>query len=126
MKNLDFGTLKKAIEGNDADRLAGLFAENASLRVIDSIHPPSHPLDLMGRERIAEFYDDMCGRGVTHHLKDVASSDGHLAFTEECEYPNGMKVYCSAMLDIDDDGRISREVMVQAWDGDEQKMAGLG
>ena len=122
MQSLDLGALKRAIEGNDADTLAGMFADNAMLRIVDSIHPPSHPLELRGKDKIAEFYRDVCGRGVTHHLRDTVAGDGHLAFTEECEYPNGMKVFCSAMLDLDEDGRITREVMVQAWDGDEEKI----
>ncbi|BCJ92176.1 hypothetical protein IZ6_29110 [Terrihabitans soli] len=120
MRELNLGTLKRAIEGNDAATLSGLFAENAMLRIVDSIHPPSHPLDLKGRKKIAEFYADVCGRGVTHHVADMVSGDGHLAFTEECEYPGGAKVFCSAMLDVDKDGRITREVMVQAWDDDER------
>lgn len=120
MRNLDPGALKRAIEGNDAAALSGLFAENAMLRIVDSIHPPSHPLDLKGRKRIAEFYDDVCGRGVTHHVGGMVVGDGHLAFTEECEYPTGAKVFCSVMLDIDKNGHITREVMVQAWDDDER------
>lgn len=119
MRQLDSGTLKRAIEDNDAVTLSGLFADNAVLRIVDSIHPPSHPLDIKGRKQIAEFYDEVCGRGIAHRVGEMISADGHLAFTEECEYPGGAKVFLSAMLDIDEDGRIAREVMVQAWDDDE-------
>ena len=122
MQNLNLTTLKQALEGNDAATLAGLFADNATLTIVDSIHPPSHPLELSGKDRIAEFYRDVCGRAMTHRLKDTVMGDGHLAFTEECEYPNGMKVFCSAMLDIDQEGLIAREVLVQAWDGDEERI----
>ncbi len=122
MKTLDLTTLKSALEGNDAGLMAALFADDATLKIVDSIHPPSHPLELKGRDEIAEFYRDVCARGITHSLKDTVAGDGHLAFTEQCEYPNGSKVFCSAMLDLDTDGLITREVMVQAWDGDEEKI----
>ena len=122
MRNLDIATLKSALEGNDTALMASLFADRATLKIIDSIHPPSHPLELTGRGEIAEFYEEVCGRGISHSLKDTVASEGHLAFTEECEYPNGSKVFCSAMLDLDAEGRIMREVMVQAWDSDEEKI----
>jgi hypothetical protein len=122
MSKLDLATFKRAIEGNDADLMAAMFATDASMRIIDSIHPPSHPLELHGKKKIGEFYRDICGRGVTHHLKDTVSGDGHFAFTEECEYPNGSKVFVSGMLDLDTKGHITRETLVQAWDGDEQKV----
>src|SRR5690606_22587418 len=55
MRNLDIATLRSALEGNDAARMASLFADRATLKIIDSIHPPSHPLELTGRGEIAEF-----------------------------------------------------------------------
>lgn len=122
MQSLDLGTLKRALEGNDAATLAGLFADDATLTIVDSLHPPSHPLRLAGKDKIAEFYRDVCGRAMTHRLQEAVAGDGHVAFTEECEYPNGTKVFCSAMLDLDGDGLITREVMVQAWDSGEEKI----
>jgi hypothetical protein len=122
MQRLELTTLKQALEGNSASKMAALFANNATLKIVDSIHPPSHPLELKGRDEIAEFYEEVCARGITHRLQDTVANDGHLAFTEECEYPNGSKVFVSAMLDLDKDGLITREVMVQAWDGDEEKI----
>jgi len=112
---LNVATLKRAIEGNDAETLIGLYADDAVLRIVDSIHPPSHPLELHGRSQIGEFFRDVCSRAMTHHVDQSLESDGHLAFTEECQYSSGLKVLSSAMADVSD-GRITREVMVQAWD----------
>ena len=80
--------------------LLGLYADDAILRVVDSIHPPSHPLELHGKSEIGEFFRDVCGRDMTHHIDQSLESDGHLAFTEECQYPSGMKVLSSAMVDV--------------------------
>jgi len=48
--------------------------------------------------------------------KQFVEADGdRLAFTQSCAYPDGLKVYCSAMIELKD-GKIARQTMVQAWD----------
>ncbi len=37
-----------------------------------------------------------------------------LDFEELCEYPDGTRVLCAAMLEVED-GRISRQTSVEAW-----------
>ena len=108
--------LKRAIEGRDAKALIGFYADDALLRIIDHDNPPGKPRELKGKPAIAAYYDDVCGRAMSHHI-DAGVSDGHmLAFTQVCTYPNGGKVFCSAMLELRD-GRIVRQTAVQAWDG---------
>jgi hypothetical protein len=38
-----------------------------------------------------------------------------LAFSESCAYPDGTRVFCTAMLKTAD-GRITEQTTVQAWD----------
>jgi hypothetical protein len=42
-------------------------------------------------------------------------SDNHYAYTEICEYPDSSKVFSSVMATLKD-GKIVKEVEVQAWD----------
>ncbi len=121
-EQLNVATLKRAIEGNDVETLIGLYADDALLRIVDSTHPPSHPLELQGKSQISEFFRDVCSREMTHHVDQGLENDGHLAFTEECQYPSGQKVLSSAMADVSD-GRITREVIVQAWDDEDRSAA---
>jgi ketosteroid isomerase-like protein len=107
--------LKRAIETRDAKTLAALYDEDALLRIIDQENPPSRPRDLRGREAIAAYYDDVCGRAMSHQIDAALASDEALAFTQLCTYPDGAKVFCSAMLSLKD-GRIVRQTSVQAWD----------
>jgi len=107
--------LKRAIEGRDAKALAGFYADDALLRVIDRDNPPSRPRELKGRPAIAAYYDDVCGRAMSHRIESGIANDEALAFTQACSYPDGTKVFCSAMLDIAD-GKIIRQTAVQAWD----------
>jgi hypothetical protein len=38
-----------------------------------------------------------------------------LAFTQACAYPDGTRVFCSAMIELEQ-GKIARQTNVQAWD----------
>ena len=53
---------------------------------------------------------------MTHKIESGVVVGNRLAFTQSCAYPNGTKVFCSAMADLKG-GKISRQVVVQAWDG---------
>jgi ketosteroid isomerase-like protein len=108
--------LRRAIEGRDAKALIGLYADDALLRIIDHDNPPSKPRELKGRQAIAAYYEDVCGRAMTHHIEAGVSNGNELAFTQACTYPDGAKVFCAAMLETKD-GKIVRQTAVQAWDG---------
>jgi ketosteroid isomerase-like protein len=107
--------LKSAIEGRDAKRLIALYADDAVMRIIDRDNPPSRPRELKGRPAIAAFYDDVCSRAMTHKVENGVSDGRRLAFTQACAYPDGTRVFCSAMIELAD-GRIARQTNVQAWD----------
>jgi hypothetical protein len=58
---------------------------------------------------------DVYGRDMTHHLDQCVVDGDHVAFTESCEYPDGVKVLSSSMLSLRD-GRITEQTLIQAWD----------
>lgn len=107
--------LKEAIEGRDGQRLAGFYAEDAELRVIDRSNPPSRPRLIKGRGDIAAHWSDVCQRAMTHKVEFAVSEGERIAFTEACAYPDGTQVFGAATLDMED-GRIARQTLVQAWD----------
>lgn len=111
----DMSTLKRAIESNDAGLLANLYSDDAEIVVIDQMRPPSNPLVIHGKEEIAAFFEDVCGRAMAHQIVQEVVTPAKIAFTEACEYPDGMKVYCSSVLELAN-GRVVRQVNVQAWD----------
>ena len=108
--------LKRAIEGNKAAALAGFYADDALVQVIDRDNPPSKPRKLQGKSAISSYFADVCGRDMTHTVEAGVAVGNRLAFTQSCAYPDGTKVFCSAMVDLKG-GKISRQVVVQAWDG---------
>lgn len=115
MPTLTPRNLKQAIEGRDAGALASFYADDAVMRIIDRDHPPSAPMELHGRSQIARFYDDVCGRAMTHKIESAVADRDHLAFSETCAYEGGMRVFCTAMLTLAD-GKIAEQTTVQAWD----------
>jgi hypothetical protein len=72
-------------------------------------------MELRGKDQITRYYQDVCGRAMTHKLESAVGDGEHMAFSESCAYPDGTKVFCTAMLDLDH-GLIRNQVTVQAWD----------
>lgn len=107
--------LKRAIENRDANALTALYADDALMSTIDQDNPPSKPRVLQGKQAIASYYDDVCGRAMSHHVDSAVTNGDALSFTQTCTYPDGAKVFCAAMLEIKD-GKIIRQTVVQAWD----------
>ena len=115
MSAVSLDDLKRAIEGRDAKTLAAFYAEDALLRIIDRDNPPSRPRELKGKPAIAAYYDDVCGRAMSHCIESGIANGEALAFTQACTYPEGTKVFCAAMLELKD-GKIIRQTAVQVWD----------
>lgn len=115
LKAVSVADLKHAIEGRDAKALASFYDENAILRIIDRDNAPSKPRELKGKAAIAAYYDDVCGRAMTHRIESGVTDGKNLAYTQVCAYPGGGKVFCAAMVELKD-GKIVRQTAVQAWD----------
>jgi ketosteroid isomerase-like protein len=107
--------IKRAIEGRDGRALAGFYADDAVVRVIDRNNPPSRPREVKGRTAIATFWDDICSRAMTHRVDTSIAEGDRLAFTQACTYPDGAKVFCMAVVDLKG-GKIAHQTVVQAWD----------
>jgi ketosteroid isomerase-like protein len=115
METLTIPALRRAIESRDGQTLAGFYADDAELRIIDQMNPPGSPREIKGRAAIAEYYDDVCGRTMTHRVAFGIADGDRAAFTQLCTYPDGNRVFCSSTLELAD-GKIARQTSVQAWD----------
>jgi hypothetical protein len=111
----DFEAMRRAIEGLDADALIALYADDVEMITVNKSATPSSPQVRRGKEEIAEFLRDVCGRAMTHRVENEVVGEDRVAFNEECEYPDGVKVLAATTLELRD-GMISRQVNVEAWD----------
>jgi ketosteroid isomerase-like protein len=107
--------LKRAMEQSDAAALVSLYAEDAEMTVVNRERPPSAPMKLAGRAAIEAFWRTVCGRDMTHRVGHEVIGPDHVAFVEECAYPDGCHVMAAMSLDLRG-GRIIRHLTVQAWD----------
>lgn len=107
--------VKQAIEARDGAMLSSFYAEDAHLRIIDRNNPPGKPRDIRGKAAIAGYWDDICSRAMTHKVDPGLAEGGRMAFTQDCTYPDGTRVFAIAVLDLAD-GLIARQTVVQAWD----------
>jgi ketosteroid isomerase-like protein len=117
-KNVDgvsSAEIKYAIENRDGRMLASMYADDAVMRVIDRNNPPSKPREIKGKAAISQYWDDVCGRTMTHKVETSIAEGDKLAFTQACAYPEGSKVFSVAMLELRD-GKIVRQTAVQVWD----------
>ena len=114
-KGVTGSSIKRAIESRDGRMLASFYADDAVVRVIDRNNPPSRPREVRGRSAITEFWDDICSRAMTHDVAFTVAEGDRLAFSQACAYPDGAKVFCLAMLELED-GMIAHQTLVQAWD----------
>ena len=76
---------------------------------------PSSPQVLRGKEQISEYLRDVCAREMTHRVEGEVQGENRIAFREACEYPDGVRVLGAQTLELRD-GKIVRQVNVEAWD----------
>ncbi|TJW06433.1 MAG: nuclear transport factor 2 family protein [Mesorhizobium sp.] len=105
--------IKQSIETRDAKMLSSFYADDALLRIVDRNNPPSKPREVRGKMAIATFWDDICGRAMTHRVDTSIADADSLAFSQACAYPDGMKVFCASVAELKG-GRIARQTVVQA------------
>jgi ketosteroid isomerase-like protein len=107
--------LRTAYANRDAAALLALYADDATIEIVDAVHTPSAPQRLTGREEIRAHFEDVFTRDMTHEADIVASGDDALGYSLRCTYADGLRVVCAATAQLRD-GRIVRELGVQAWD----------
>ena len=107
--------LKSAIESRNGKVLADFYQADAVIHIIDRNNPPSKPREIRGKAAIAAYWEDICSREMTHNVEAAIVQGNRLAFNENCAYPDGTKVFCSASADLTD-GKIAIQTTVQAWD----------
>jgi ketosteroid isomerase-like protein len=111
----DVSALRTAFANRDAGALLSLYSEDATVELIDSMRTPSDPRRLAGREQLRAHFEDVFSRDMTHAVDIAVASEDALGYSLRCTYAGGMKVVCVSSAELRD-GRIAREVGVQAWD----------
>ena len=108
-------TLKRAIEGRDAELAASLYADDAEMLIVNRNYPPSKPLVRKSREQVFALYKDVCSREMTHKITGSVVGEDGFALRESCLYPDGCRVLSQVIVELRD-GKIARQFSVDCWD----------
>jgi ketosteroid isomerase-like protein len=111
----DFAAFKDAFERKDAERWAQFYTEDAEWIEYKPSAPPRDPVRMVGRERIAEFLASLEMSEIEITLSDEVLGDGRAAFSVDVTLPDGKRVFEHTIVHIED-GRVARQVDVEAWD----------
>ncbi|HTK06524.1 MAG TPA: hypothetical protein VL485_05120 [Ktedonobacteraceae bacterium] len=114
-ETVNIDTLRRAHEQRNANLLISFYADDALMQIVDRNHPPSAPRELCGKETIATFLHDVCDHDMTHKMMGEVVGKDRLSFQIACQYASGERVLAASTCDLKD-GKIVREVTVQAWD----------
>jgi hypothetical protein len=112
----DAAALRRAFSQRDATAVLSLYSDDAKLELVDAENTPSRPRVVEGREEIEAHLKDILGRDMKHEIDIVAVGSDSVGYTLRCAYPDGSRVLCASTAELRD-GKIVREVGVQAWDG---------
>jgi hypothetical protein len=111
----DLARFCAAAEGRDAETQLSMYAPDATVRIADRINQPASPQLLRGRDAIAGWLHDVCGRDMSHRVTQSVADAGGAAFSEACRYPDGTNVLCATVMRLSG-GQIVEQTVVQAWD----------
>ena len=112
---LDLEAFRRAAEGRDPEAMLSLYADDAEYVRVDRNSSPSSPMALRGKEEVGEYLRDVFSRDMTHRIENEVVGKERAAFNWACEYPDGTKVLAGETVELRD-GKIVRQVSVQAWD----------
>ena len=123
---LDLETLRLGIERCDSDLLLDLYAEDASLSIVNADAPHASPFELSGKAEIAKHLRATFGQEASHRVeRDAAVGEDRVTFREACEYSDGGRVVVETTLEVRD-GKIVRQVDVVASDERTNRQEGSG
>lgn len=113
--NFDLEDLCRAVEGRDPDAQLARYGPEVRVTIVDRVNQPGSPLVLHGRDEVATWIRDICGRDTTHSVTTKVAGAHAAAFVTACRNADGTRVLCATVLQIAG-GLILDQTVVQAWD----------
>ncbi len=111
--SLDFEALRHAIERCDPDLILGFYAEDAQLNIVNAVGAPQRsPFELCGKAEIAKHLRATFGQKASHRLEREVVGEDRVKFRETCEYSDGSRVWVETTLEVNEGGKIVRQVDV--------------
>ncbi len=77
---IDTDALRRAYASRSVEDLLALYAEDATVEIVDAVHMPSHPHRLTGREALRTHFEGVFARDMTHEADIVVATPSALGF----------------------------------------------
>ncbi len=101
----DFPAFKDVFERKDAGRWAGFYAEDAEWIEYKPSAPPSAPVRMVGRKRIAEFLASLEESDIEIVLSDEVLGQERAAFSVDVTLGDGRHVFEHTIVHFEDGKR---------------------
>jgi ketosteroid isomerase-like protein len=111
----DFPSFKRAFEAKDAANWASFYADDAEWTEYRNHSPPRAPNVMRSKDVISTFIRRVCSQPLSLRIEDEIIGDGRAAFRVIVELSGGRRIIEQIMVYFAD-GKITRQVDVEAWD----------
>jgi hypothetical protein len=115
LTTFDLPRFARAAHERDAATQLSMYGPQATVTIVDKNTQPSAPRVLRGTGEIGPWLEDMYGRDMTHEVGHTVSDAGGAAYTQACQYPDGARVLCATVIELEQ-GLIDRQSVIQVWD----------
>jgi hypothetical protein len=114
--NFDFNNFRKAFESKNAADWSSYYSDDAEWYEYRQWSPPANPNVMKGKVEIGKFIERVCSNDrIELKISDEVISDSRIAFRLAVSFPDGRMIIENIIADILD-GKIIRQVDVEAWD----------
>lgn len=93
---MDYGALRRTIEGGVPDAMLGFYADDVRLLVLKGTGPQ---FELRGKAELSRCLRAVFGR-TTHRVENEDVCHTRMTFDDVCEYPDGARVVVATMLEV--------------------------
>lgn len=115
-QSFDFDAFKQAFESQDVDRWITFYAPDAEWIEYRHDCPPRAPHRMVGRSDIEFFLGQVKKSNVSLAITDEILGPARAAFCVTCTLSDGERRIIEHVIIHYSNGRITRQVDVEAWD----------
>lgn len=112
----DLDAFCRSYEEWDLESLLDCYADDVELVQIDRDNPPSSPRTRHGKDVLKGMFEHCAAAGVAATVENRIAGERRAAATITCEFPGGRRVLANSILELDENGRIVRELDVLSGD----------
>ena len=116
VSSLDFEAIRRAVEDLDAELLASTYAEDVEASFVGPGAPPNSPYEQGGKQKIIETHRRVFKEKPRQRIENEVIGEDRVAFTVPAVYPDGKHELCAVFLDLNDDGKVIRQTIIQVRD----------